>query len=316
MTITRHVSKRRKQSESKSQPQNINDAVILPPLSHSPPNLVADAWANVTTFLLKSECALLAAAIDNSQYPSACSACKSIVATAALHHGGWGSLDFADIAKSLAAKLNDEDILEILVSINAVDTVKSLKLTHCVGIVGHGLVSLRGSVVLEQLDLSLVGPNESPSSSLDDPMIRPGVVVPILYSIIDKEGTSMKHLQLPKKWRDDKSQVLGSFLSTYNRVLNDRQIVCCGSACDKVCNRPEHSPWVTTKGGYAYGKQRYTCFACLGTFCDNCDPEFEVKGCSNCESVFALLFLKCIALSYFNCSFDDDDLTQAKKTSA
>ena len=48
------------------------------------------------------------------------------------------TLDFEDIEKSLAAKLNDEDINAILQCINA-KNLKRLKLAGCVNINGWGL---------------------------------------------------------------------------------------------------------------------------------------------------------------------------------
>ena len=52
--------------------------------------------------------------------------------------------------------MTDKDLAAILVCIDAKNNLKRLNLTHCFGIVGTGLEPLRGSVVLEKLDLGLV----------------------------------------------------------------------------------------------------------------------------------------------------------------
>ncbi|KAL7523282.1 hypothetical protein ACHAXR_000106, partial [Thalassiosira sp. AJA248-18] len=68
----------------------------------------------------------------------------------------WEVLNFEDIEKSLASRLTDDDIHGVLACIDAGDHLKTLKLAGCVNIAGRGLEPLRGSVVLEQIDLSLV----------------------------------------------------------------------------------------------------------------------------------------------------------------
>jgi len=74
----------------------------------------------------------------------------------------WQTLDFSDVDKSLSENLSDDDIAALLTCINAKDTLKKLILTGLVNIVGHGLYPLRGSNVLEQVDLSLASKYENP----------------------------------------------------------------------------------------------------------------------------------------------------------
>ena len=76
---------------------------------------------------------------------------------AVLGHGACfnsDTLDFGEISSILASKLTDDDIASILVSIDAKNTLKVLKLIGCDNISGAGLEPLRGSSVLEQIDLS------------------------------------------------------------------------------------------------------------------------------------------------------------------
>jgi len=204
----------------------------------------------------------------------------------------WDFVDFEDIGKYLAAKLTDDDIGGVLVCIDAVSTIKKLKLKGCVTITGHGLEPLRGSVVLEQLDLSLVGSGgtwgESPIL-FPAPYISDEAVIPILDSIIDAEGSVLKHLRLPKKWRGAQSTLLSRCLANYNRVLNNREIVCsyncrygdspCGSTCDS-----DETPWVPLSGEF-YGIMQFTCYDCNENFCEE-HREWMTPGvCEICEKV-------------------------------
>ena len=53
-------------------------------------------------------------------------------------------LDFGDIDKELAVKLTDDDVKNILLSIDAVNNLKALRLTNLLNITGIGLEPLRG----------------------------------------------------------------------------------------------------------------------------------------------------------------------------
>ena len=89
-------------------------------------------------------------------------------------------------------RLTDYDIGDVLACIN------SLKLVGCVIITGQrlDLEPLRGSIVLEQLDLSMAKQHEDPLID-PGPFISEGVVVPIVESIVPEERTFHTQLQLP-----------------------------------------------------------------------------------------------------------------------
>ena len=76
---------------------------------------------------------------------------------------------------------------------DALNTLKSLKLT---------LEPLRGSFLLRQIDLSLVEQHESP---VIEPKlaISATVAIPLIDSFIEREN-SVEHIQLPRKWREEK----------------------------------------------------------------------------------------------------------------
>ena len=114
------------------------------------------------------------------------------------------ALDFGDIEKSLAARLSDYHITIILNHIDAQNNLKSLKLAGCVNITGSCLEYICSSVVLVELDLSLVRKHESPILDTE-PLLSESVIIPILDDILDVMiGTilgGLKLLHLPKAFK-------------------------------------------------------------------------------------------------------------------
>ena len=99
--------------------------------------------------------------------------------------------------------------------------LKKLKLCGCVNITGHGLNPLRGSVALEQIDISLVRKHENPFN-IKPPKISQEVVVPILDSILSANGCSLKCILFPWNWLDDgpSGPVIG-FRNRYNQYIHE-----------------------------------------------------------------------------------------------
>eukprot|EP00984_Skeletonema_dohrnii_P007877 scaffold2901_cov91-Skeletonema_dohrnii-CCMP3373.AAC.21 len=123
-------------------------------------DLPGGVLTNVANYLDAPSRLLFAAALTTHQIAAA-----SYERNSAIVGNEWTSLDFGDIEKDLAVKLNDDDIEKVLLSIDAVNRVKKLKLTNCINITGVGLEPLRGSTIIEQIDLSLVGDHQSPNIS-------------------------------------------------------------------------------------------------------------------------------------------------------
>ena len=135
----------------------------------------------------------------------------------------WKLLDFEVIEKNLAVKLTDDDLHAVLKCISAQDVLKKLNLTGCINITGRALEPLRGSAVIEHIDLSLVKQYELPK--LDpEPMISETDIIPVLDSIVSKD--SLKLIVFPKKWRTAKTTELAEFLVRYNQLL-DRRVPKC-----------------------------------------------------------------------------------------
>jgi len=210
------------------------------------------------------------------------------------------TLDFGDIERSLAEKLTDNEMYAILKCINAKYKLKRLILTGCTNINGHGLQTLRNSVVLEQIDLSLVGKEVTQSQrsvSLESKISRKSVL-PILERIISSNRCSLKYVQLPKKW--DGSSKVRSFKDRYNEMLN-RSL-----RCSKCHITVEDEDEIDTDDSddsalpmwYTSTLQRHVCYGCLKSFCNQCQygsllrsphisaSTIPLSVCEDCEKSF------------------------------
>jgi len=88
------------------------------------------------------------------------------------NQSGWEKLNFSD-----HPDLTEKDLHQLLVLIDAKNTLKVLRLNDCQNITGHGLKSLRGSTVLERVHL-FDGDSKKSRLELD-------IIIPILDSAIN-----------------------------------------------------------------------------------------------------------------------------------
>ena len=223
----------------------------------------------------------------------------------------WDTLDFGEIEKDVAWRLTDDDIKAVLRCIDAGNKVKRLRLTNCVNITGSGLEPLRGSEVIEQIDMSLVGdhvepipletwhpplclaeltgfcrPSVSPVCFQIDPLLSRELVLPVLDSIISREGCSLKHLQFPKldglchqsSWEGYQKMadsiyhewlphpLFAGFLTRYTDYMMSRGISC--AKCSQ--NLPSNGEqWFGNDRelGFKFFNQNHTCSKCLKNYC-------------------------------------------------
>ena len=195
----------------------------------------------------------------------------------------WTTLDFGDVDDdSLAGRLSDDDVSGLLTCIDSFDRLRTLKLTGCVGITGSGLEPLQGSTSLVQIDLSPGRRRREGETSLSE-----GCVLPILESVIDAPGNSLKHVQLPRKFRRGRSPDLDDFIEKYDEFLEEGTP---GGPCAR-CRAGAWggmdgggSPWVVDcRDDPHYGLQNYTCYGCTEHFCTENDC---VVRCGECERVY------------------------------
>jgi len=182
-----------------------------------------------------------------------------------------------------------------------VNTVKRLKLTNCIGITGVGLEPLRGSTMIEQIDLSLVGKHQSPEID-PEPPISCEAVLPILNSIISQDRCVLKHLQFPYKWQiAEEQQQFVTFLTRYNQMLRSRVDVSC-LKCNE--NLPRHGQqWI-----YTNGRQNYTCYECLKNYCDECEDDDDgdvllLPCCQECGRMYCQQCerMNCCGINDYEC---------------
>eukprot|EP00984_Skeletonema_dohrnii_P018369 scaffold8557_cov100-Skeletonema_dohrnii-CCMP3373.AAC.9 len=228
-------------------------------------NLPSGILAHAASFLAEPSKALFAVALDGN------SAASTNERSSAIVGNQWSILDFGGIEEELATKLNDDDIEKVLLCIDAVNKVKRLKLTNCVNITGAGLEPLRGSLIIEQIDLSLVGEHQRPHIS-PEPHISCSHVLPILDSIIEREGCSLMHLQFPHVWREVPSaeSEFHAFILRYNQMRGNWEEIGC-----LECNRnlPFGSDeWIDGDvfDPFFYGTHSSTCYGCMKHYCYRC----------------------------------------------
>ncbi|KAL7459103.1 hypothetical protein ACHAWC_011757 [Mediolabrus comicus] len=215
-------------------------------------------------------------------------------------------LDFGDIEEDLAAKLIDDHINDILLCVDAVNRLKRLMLTGCIKITGAGLEPLRGSSVIEQIDLSSVETSTPPSYN----------ILPILDSIIEQERCALKHLEFPQVWyrKYPWDTPFQQFISRYNQMWAQRQdelicFKCSASLPQRQMNVGD--TWVQDVGGQwiegyvlkrgywrgliwregtRFGTDQHTCYRCLKHFCRNCNSESGEKMldfyCGKCHRMY------------------------------
>ena len=194
----------------------------------------------------------------------------------------WEKLDFGDIENDLAARLSDDDLSAVLQHIDAVNNVKRLRLTNCTNITGVGLEPLRGSTIIELLDLSL---HEDCQPVINpEPPISCELVLPILDSIINENrGCALKYLEFPYKWRKNRStdSEFHQFITRYN--YNRHYMP---SSVTISCLRCNHRiPFgfiqidVDRRTAPLYGKHRFTCSKCTKRYCYDCHDDNDAGGC-------------------------------------
>jgi hypothetical protein len=213
-------------------------------------------------------------------------------------HQRWDSLDFGEIEIELAKRLCDHDISNMLLSIDAVNKVKRLRLTNCINITGVGLQPLRRSAIIEYIDLSLTGVGQN-SRMYENPAISRDEVLPILDSIIgpDYEGCAVRKIEFPLKWREERSTEFIEFLERYNALWIARSAnnyaVCRCVKCER--SAIEDDVWVDTEGEIEdIAQDVTTCTTCLNHICDDCNDFEEAE-------IEDLLLFSCFSCGKFFC---------------
>ena len=189
----------------------------------------------------------------------------------------WKILDFEEVEKSLAKKLNDDDLYAVLTCTK--QTVKRLKLAGCTNITGWGLTPLQFSTVLELIDLSLLKQHEDSSTRLES-KIRQEVIISV-------QGCSLKYIQFPYYWTRARSLRLVNFEERYMEHLVRLGISC--SKCNNDINiRGLRFHFATTVCNQSVFIDHVSnCFCCNKFYCSGpgCVQRYICQRCDGVVSV-------------------------------
>ena len=269
-------------------------------------NMPDSILTHVTSYLSKESSILFAAGVttpsslslsDNNFHVTA-GHLSSTILSSLQQSGPWTKLDVGDLEKykvlPYSTNLTDDDLYSVLVAIDAINCLKSLQLTGCTKITGRGLAPLRGSTVIESIDLGLAKCGQDPKyvGYGKEPEISEKDVLPILDSIVAAKENDLKFIMLPKTWRDVKTSELTQFLGRYNQLLVSREPEC--EKCFAELNSAESRGMVVNDhDSEDFGIQSYCCNMCMKNYCYECEKEFKEEGsvfttqllanCENCE---------------------------------
>ena len=198
-------------------------------------------------------------------------------------------------SQSFKQMLPMDDILHAALVCIGVSRIKVLELTQCKAVTGVGLEPLRGSKIIEKIDLSGVkawaaskrtkrsGFTLSTSKSI----LSATVVIPILDSIVEEDENSLRLIHFPNHWRvEGGDDAFHGFLTKFNNNIRGKS-VCGRERCNNACGGEMHT------SGDRYGIQSNTCakIHCGVSFCgcpkeDRYDEEQPLEFCHECKKYY------------------------------
>ena len=282
------MNKRRRTSSSTSPPENIRDLAVEP-LTHVASFLAAPSRAMFGIALSSKLSHLDGAEVGPPQTiwwinPHALTEEDESSASVKKIAGKYENLDFGEIEKSLAAKLTDDDMYNIILCLDRPDNrIKKFRLTNCINITGTGIERFYGSDTIEMIDLSILPDHinlRKPKFtwSYNIRLSFPNVET-ILDSVIDNffSNCSLQYLHLPWYWRYHPKPEVNGFIARYKRMWKDRHTVCAKCTC-------RFEPQVH-HGGIL---QMNTCSICTKHYCFDCEDENGqqfISTCNRCDRV-------------------------------
>jgi len=160
--------------------------------------------ANIAKYLTKPSIPLFAIAVTPQASSVGCTSpdasditCQPTSTSNAIITGAYGerhTLNFEEIEESLASKVTDDHVRDILICVDAINNLKILKLAGCINIQGHGLNPLRGSLVLECIESHKP---QLKNDNLPQSNLSPNVIISLLESI-ESPGNKLQHMYFPE----------------------------------------------------------------------------------------------------------------------
>jgi hypothetical protein len=189
--------------------------------------------------------------------------------------------------------------------------LRSLKLTNCLNLVGHGLDPLCGSKVIKLIDLSL-GTRFDGRNLFDQGIMSDVAVIPILESIINCDDSRLRCIQYPTKWsRRSYNRFVRHSIDKLQNKISSRRSDCC--ECGAIGNRWGQAcydclPDICPQCQLLHGKIIHKCYnykkssCCSGSFeCRGCNKHY-CKGCSiACETCSSDFCTTCAIQSVGSC---------------
>eukprot|EP00985_Skeletonema_marinoi_P012270 scaffold5893_cov106-Skeletonema_marinoi.AAC.1 len=193
-------------------------------------DLPSGILAHAASFLAAPSRALFAVALDENSAVSPNERSSAIVGNQ------WDILDFGEIEEDLAVKLSDAHIEKVLLCIDAINNLRRLKMANCTIITGAGLEPLRGSTIIEQIDLSILNDPQNYYLLRPRPAISSDRVLPVLDSIIEREGCAQMHLQFPFVWRERASTAseFHAFIVTPAMIVSSTTVTTASQLAEKL----------------------------------------------------------------------------------
>ena len=220
-------------------------------------------------------------AVVASYLPSTSAACFAVAMSTPSSSPGELSGVFGDeLDFTNMTELYPIDVLrDVLLSIDAKNTLKILRIEGCIHIIGHGLEPLRESTVLEQLDLPRFGNVLSIDIiipliiSMRSRYLYEGNYYPCLWQLLHK-------LRFPEEWTRGRAR---NDQAHYQELERINQLI------------PEKSNITICFGCYTFSDELRRCQHCRMTLCDHgsgscgefkfCEGSCHSSYCSACAEL-------------------------------
>ena len=180
---------------------------------------------------------------------------------------------------------------------------------RCDKVVGTGFQPLHGSTMLQEFDVSRAIKHRT-SQRNQIPKFSPEAVVPVLLSILDVDGHSLREVSLPPDWMKTKVRnelPLSDFFARYSQLKQNEEVKCkdpscsrlvqstnensCPICCARICAACERLREEDEEGWYDDNEFPFikTCDRCSQGLCNSCGLH---RVCRKCNSVYCSVCAK------------------------
>lgn len=126
----------------------------------------------------------------------------------------WAVLNFMDIEEHVRMRLTDGDIAGVLICIDGVNNVKTMRLPSCINVTGSFWRVLHGSRVLETVDVGLCAPDDD-HSFYEEIKLSADNFVALLNSIFTNEERKLRRIHVPHEWYNSDNPLANDSLAKF-----------------------------------------------------------------------------------------------------